>query len=164
MQPHDVRRIDAAFEDLKVVRFLKKQSINAMLIGNAQKFKVGQFRWSFRQPHVGPDDAAALDAKITGVLHLLHELLRWRYIGHIDTLAVGRILPGVIGAAQPVCFDAPEVKRREPVWAVSADEPDGAGPGAEQNQIFAEELDAQWLAAGLVQMGCRHYRNPVLAE
>src|SRR5262249_27558564 len=160
----DVSRIDAAFEDLKVIRLLKKQSIDAVLIGNAQKFKVGQFRWGFCQPHVGPDNAAALHARITGVLHLIHELLRRRYIGHIDTLAVGGVLPGMIGAAQPVYFDAPEVKRREPVWAVSADEPDGAGPGAEQNQVFAEEFDAHRPAAGLVQMRCRHYRNPVLTE
>src|SRR5262245_36233064 len=164
MQPHDVRRIDAAFEDLKVIRLLKKQSIDAVLIGNPQKFKVGQFRWIFRQPHVGPDNAAALHARITGVLHLLHELLRWRYIGHIDTLAVGGVLPGVIRAAKPVCFDAPEVKRRKPVWTISADEPDGAGPSAEQNQIFAEELDSHRPAAGLVQMRCRRYWNPVMAK
>src|SRR4030095_7317148 len=164
MQPHDVRRIDAAFEHLKVIRFLKKQSIDAVLIRNAQKFKVGQFRWSYCQTHISPDNAAALDARITGMLHFFHELLRRRYVGHLDTLAVERVLPGVIRAAQPVFSHAPEVKRREPVRAVSADEPDGAGPGAEQNQIFAEELDAQRPAAGLSQMRCRYHGEPVLAK
>src|SRR5262249_50067337 len=97
-------------------------------------------------------------------LHLLHKLLLWRYIGHRDTLAVGRIFPGVISAAQPVFFHAPKVKRRKPVWTISADEPNDAGPSAEQNQIFAEELYSHRPAAGLVQMRCRHYWNPVMAE
>ena len=135
-----------------------------MPIGDAQEFKVGEFGWGFCQPHKGPDDAAAFHAGIPWVLHFLHELLLRRYIGHLDTLAVRGILPGVIGAAQPVLFHASEVQRREPMGTKSADEPDGAGRGVEQHQIFAEESNANRPAAGIVQMRRRDYRDPVMAE
>src|SRR6267142_2725273 len=123
-----------------------------MLIGNAQEFKVRQFRRSLRQAHIGPDDAAALHARITGVLHFFHELLLGRYIGHRDALAVWGVLPSVIGAAQPVLFHVPEVKGSKPVRAVSPNEPDLSSLGAEQNQIFAKEFDSHRPAAGLSQM------------
>src|SRR5207248_5555016 len=101
--------------------FLKKQPIDAVLVRHAEKFEIGKLWQVFRQSHVRPNNTAAFDAWVTGVLHFILKLLVLRYIRHLDTLAVRRIFPGVIGAAQPVRFDSPEIERRETVRAEGAD-------------------------------------------
>jgi hypothetical protein len=87
---------------------------------------------------MSPNDAAALDAGVTRVLHFIDELLVGRYVGHLDALAHRRILPGVIRAAQAVFLHPSEVERRQAVGAVGADESDFAGLRAKKNQVLAE--------------------------
>jgi hypothetical protein len=68
----------------------------------------------------------------------------------------------VIGAAQPVGFDAAEIKRRETVRTEGTDETDRTGRRAKQHQVLAEEPEAQRSAAGLAQVRRRYHRDPVL--
>src|SRR5260370_42669828 len=98
------------------------------------------------------------------MLRLVVELLVRRDVRHLDALAVRRVFPSMVGAAQPVCFDAAEVERREAMRTIGADETDSAGARAKEHQVLAEEPHAQRPAAGFLQMGRWQHWSPILAH
>ena len=72
-----------------------------MALGHVQPFEFGQRRLLLRRPHIGHDDAVALDAGIGRLLHLVLELALRRLVRLIEAIAVDIVFPAVIEAAQP---------------------------------------------------------------
>ena len=106
VQPHDMSRIDAAFEHLQIIALLKKHSILPVVVGDAEKFQVRYLRQRRAAAHVGPDDAAALGARITGMMDLFGEGDLSGNVRHLEALAVRSKHPTMIRTAQPILFDA----------------------------------------------------------
>src|SRR5262245_30893849 len=105
MEPHHVGRIDAAFENLKIVALLIEQPVVAIAVRDAQKLKIRQHRQLLRGTHVGPDNSTALHAWISGMMNLIGELLFRGNVRHLHALAIGSELPTVIRTAQSVLLD-----------------------------------------------------------
>src|SRR5918994_1034513 len=106
MQPHDVGRVDAALEDLKIIAFLLKHAVGALIIRYLGEFELRQRRRFLGRPHVSPDDSTVFNTGITGVMNRITELLlRWN-IRHLHAHPVSRVLPAMIGAADAIILDA----------------------------------------------------------
>ena len=93
----------------------------------------------------------------------LELMLRWN-IRHVDAFPPRRVFPSVIGAANPIVLDVAEIERTKPMRAVRPDHAHCSIPGTKGHQVFAQQFDAQWLPAGLLDVRHRHDWNPVLPE
>src|SRR5215470_8075804 len=138
MEPHHMGRIDAAFENLKIVALLIEQPVVAIAVRDAQKLKIRQHRQRLRRTHVDPDNSAPLHAWISGVMNLVGELLLHGNVGHLHALPIGSKLPTVIWTAQTIALDPAEKQWRQPMRAKGTDHADPAVERAKQHQVLAE--------------------------
>src|SRR5262249_36056000 len=93
-------------------------------------------------PHVGPDDAVALDAGIGARPNLRLEVALCRLGGHVDALATDVELPAVIDATEAILLIAAEEHRGGTLRAGVLDEADGARGDPEGDQVLAQHAQA----------------------
>src|SRR6185312_2039231 len=100
--------------------------------------QIGEFGLQLRRAHIGPDEAAALDAWIGGDLDLALEVLVPGLARQIDAIAFDVEFPAVIDPAQAAFLVAAEEQRRGAMRAALIDEADAALRIAESDELLAE--------------------------
>src|ERR1700688_3010513 len=102
--------IDAALQRLEVIAFLEALRDIAMARRHIRPFEVRNRRPLFRGGHIGPDDFAALDARIRLELDFLAVAALLGFRRNHDALTRDVVFPAVIGTAKPTLFIAAEPK------------------------------------------------------
>ena len=164
VQEGDVARIDAALHRLQPIAFLETLRDEALLARHRAEFEFRQIGLAVFRPHIGPQDAAALDERIGGELDLLGVAALHRLRRHHEALAVHVEFPAVIGAAQPAFLVAPEPQRGAAMGAEFVDEPELAVAVAEGDQPLGEDLHPDRRTIVLGQFFAEQGRQPVAAE
>ena len=117
-----------------------------------------------RRSHVGPDNAAALNARVRLKLYALREAPFCRFRGHLKTLPGDIVFPAVIGASYATLFIATVPKRYAAVRAEFTDETDAALRVPKRQQLLGEHLHLDLRAVGFWQLRGEQKRNPVTPE
>jgi len=101
-------RVDAAFDDLEVVRVDDIFADVAVQRWDACPLKIRQLGWRAGGSHVYPDESSPLTRRVRGGCDLGPEIaLRW--LGrHVDALSGEVKLPAVIDTTQPIFLIAAE--------------------------------------------------------
>ena len=142
VQKRDMARIDAALDRLEEVALLQALRDIALLGRHQRPFEARRGGLQFRRPHIGPDDAATLEAGIGFELDPAAHPGFFGLGGQVGALAVHVVFPTVIGAAQPALLVPPEPERDAAMGAELVDQPDPVLAVAEGNEPLAQELDA----------------------
>ena len=100
-------------------------------------------------PHVGPDDAVALERAVGLQEHLVLEVALGGLARHVNAGAVRGELPAVVAAAQALFLVTSEVERRGAMRATGRHGGDRAAGEAHDEEVFAEEPRAVRHAVGL---------------
>ncbi len=156
-----VAGVDAAFHGLQVVGFLQPLGHEHVARRQAAPFDLRRRRLLVLRPHIGPDHAGPLDARIGLDAHQLAGLRRRR---HVDAAAVAGEFEPVVGAADAVLLVAAEEQRSAAVRAELVDQPDLAVAVAEREQLLAHDLDAHLRVIGLRDLVGEENRHPVAAQ
>ena len=88
-------------------------------------------------PQIGPHDAAELDRRVGGDVHLVAKLVFFGFVELVDAGAGDIELPSVIDAAQPTFFVATEEQRGTTVRAIFVQQTDAAVRVAEGDEVLA---------------------------
>ena len=158
-----MRGIDAAFERLQIVAALPELRHEALSLGHQGPLEIGKSGWRAGRPHVGPDHAAALGARVGRQGDLVRKRGLRPLVGHVDAAAVHAVLPAVIDAAQAALLVAGEIERRAPVGAELAAHRGAPARVAIGDQVLTEDPHALGPAAGR-ELGGLHDGDPVLAH
>ena len=161
MQEGEMAGVETTLERLEPVAFLDVPRDVAMRVRNRGPFEVGESGLFLRRSHVGPHDAAALDARVGSDADLVHEAAAGRLARHVDALALDVEFPAVIDAAQPAFLVAAEEQGRRAMGTALVQQPDAAGGVAERDQPLAQELDADRRAVGLGKLLGEQRRYPI---
>ncbi len=153
--------VDAALHRLQVVAFLQTLADEHLGRRQAAPLDLGRRRLLVRRPHVGPHQAAALDARIGLDGHELAQLRRRR---HLDAAPVAGELEAVIGAADAAFLVAAEIQRGAAMGAELVDQPDLARAVAERQQLLAEDRHAHLRSVGRGDLARQQHRDPVAAH
>src|SRR5262245_4231660 len=164
MQEPEVARVDVALQALEPVAFAERLLDHDLLARLEIRLDVRQWRRGRSRPHVGPDDAVPLDARIRARPHPRLEGALLRLARHVDARALAVELPTVIGAPDALLLVAPEEERRATMRTVVLDEPHAARRYPEGDEVLAEEPDADRHAVDLWQLGGDQGGNPVFAD
>ena len=108
----------------------------ALVRRHGRPFESGWGRLFFRRPHIGPHDAAALDAGIGCQRDLLAETALRRLRRNFEACAFDIEFPAVIGAADTALFVAAEPQRYAAVGAEFLDQAEPALAVAKRQQAF----------------------------
>ena len=146
VQPRYMARINAAFHRLQVVVFLQPLGHITLRVGDHGPLELGRRRHVGGRPHIGPDDAAALDAGIGLQLDPGAQIAARGLGGNLNALARGVVFPAVVGAADAALFIATEPQRHTPVRAELVDHAQASGAVAKGNHALGQQLQAHWRA------------------
>ena len=135
-------RVDAAFHRLQPVAFLEALRRVGLRGGHRRELVLRKRRLRFRRSHVGPEDAAALDERVRGQLHLLRKRGVLRLVRHVDALAGDVVLPAVIRAAQSALLVAAEPERDATVRAELVHQAVASLAVAERDEPLRQQLHA----------------------
>jgi hypothetical protein len=157
-----VRWINRTFEALHPIAFLDEAEGDAVLFRAIEEL-IGRDERRLAFAHIGPDHATVFLHRISGVAHLVAELLVLGLGGLIDALAVYIEEPAVIKATQPTILDAAIGKIGRAVRAVQADQAETILVVTEEHKILAQDADRHGCAAD------RHFlyrgdRLPIAAQ
>ena len=164
VQKGDVRRIEIAFQRLRVVAL--EELLGDELAAHRQ-LAPAEIRWSGRlckRPHVSPHDPVALRAPIRRGPQLFPVIAVGWPVRHLEAASARVELPAMVDAAQSAFFVAPEEQRGPAVRAVRPQQPDPAGAVAKRDQVLAQRAHAQRRAVRLGQLGAQQHRLPILAH
>ena len=157
----DVAGVDPAFHRLEVVAFLQPLRDEYMARWQRAPLDAGRRRLLVLRPHVGPDDAAALDARVGRDAHVLAGLRRRR---HLHALAAAVELQPVVRTADAVLFIAAEIERHAAMRAELADQAGLAGGVAKGQQLFSKDLHAHLRPVRLGDFAREEDRHPIAAH
>ena len=135
-----------------------------MRLRDQRPFEIGKFRLVLGGAHIGPDQPAALDARIGLGLHARLQIVVARLARQVDAVAVDVELPAVIDAAEAALFIAAEEQRRGAVRAVLVEQADAALAVAEHDEPLAHQLHAHRRIVGLGDVVRKARRDPVAAH
>ena len=157
-------RVDIAFEGLEPVAFAHEGSESPVTRREGHPLEIGQGRRLLARPHVGPDHAAPLLARVGALADLVPEVALGRLAGHIHATPGDVVHPTVVHAAQAVVLVSPEEEGGAAVGAVLGEEPDAARRGPEYDEVLAEQPHAHGVAVGRRELVGGHDGHPILAE
>ena len=140
VQERGVGRVDADLHRLQPIAFPQTLEGEDMGVGGAETVEVGKLR-RLTRPHVGEDDAVLFDHGVRGCLDLFVHFRAFRLARLFDALAVAVEMPAVEGAAQPVILKPPETEIGAAMRAGTIDQAKLSFIIAEQNEVFAQQLD-----------------------
>src|SRR5262245_19801299 len=142
MEKREMNRIDVALVGLEVIALMKNLFSAHIVRGCSEKIIVGKQRglsWS----HVREDDSCSLLTRIGKVLYRIAVLAATGLAGLLETASGDIVEPTMIEAAQSAIFDSPVAQVCSSVRAVNSQKSHPRLMFAEQDQIFAENLDGQ---------------------
>src|SRR5262249_15950934 len=142
MEKREMNRIDVALVGLEVIALMKNLLSGKIGRGCSEKIIVGKQRGLSRF-HVREDDSCSFLTRIGKVLYRIAVLAATGLAGLLQTAAADIIKPTMIQAAQSAVFDSPIAQVCSSVRAVNSQKSDPRLIVAEQDQIFAENLDGQ---------------------
>ena len=161
VEERDVRRVHAALERLEVVAVLPELGDEPLGLRHQRPLEIGQAGRRAGRPHVRPDDAAALGARVGGQGDLVLEVRLRPLVGHVDAAAIRLVLPAVVDAAQAALLVAREVEGGAPVGAELGQQTGAPARGAVGHQVLAQDPHALDPTARR-QLGRQHHGDPVL--
>ena len=88
-------------------------------------------------PQIGPHDAAELDRRVGGDVHLVAKLVFFGLVELVDARAGDIELPAVIDAAQPTFLVAAEEQRCAAVRTILVQQADASVRVAESDEVLA---------------------------
>src|SRR5947208_3693907 len=97
----------------------------------------------FRRAHVGPDDAASFDARVSLDGDPLFEAALGRLGWHVHAAAVDVVLPAMVDTSQAALLVAPEEERGATVRTVLVQERDSSGAIPKGYQPLAHQLQPE---------------------
>ena len=104
MQETEMRRVDVAFERLKVIALALNKRKPDLIFRNFEDFE-GRQRWHLgARPHVDPDQPGALDSLVCPRFDLRAEVLVRQHVRHVDAISCDIVFPAVINAADSPFF------------------------------------------------------------
>jgi hypothetical protein len=142
VQKRKMNRIDIALVGLQVVALVKDFFNTNLVCRCSEKIIVGKQRrlsWS----HVREDDSRSFLTRIGKVLYRIPMLAAAGLPGLLQTAAADIVEPTMIEAAQSAIFGSPVAQVCSSVGAVNAQKSDAPLIVAEQDEIFAENLNGQ---------------------
>ena len=157
-----MRRIDIAFEGLQPVA-VEDAFLQMPMGGVRLEELVVRKQRRLAAAHIGEDQPAALDARVSWMANLVLVTAVRRLRRHLQAAAVHIIEPAVVEAAQPAVLDAPVTQVRAAVRAQEAKEAGPPGIVAKQHQVLAEEPRRHRRAVGR-QLVAEPNRMPVAAH
>src|SRR5215471_15940987 len=162
VQEGKVHGIDVALERLHIVA-VTDHGGDATL-GIHIGLEVREWRRCLARPHVRPNDATTLHARIRDGPYLVLKIALGRLAGHVNAGARHIELPAVVYAAQALCLIPAIEERGAPMRAAIGDQAHLAGGNAESDEALTQQAYAQGWTVWRRQLVCTGGWNPVLAH
>ena len=99
VQKARMRRVDAAFEGLKVIGLLQTLDDELMIRRHLRDRQARQVGHALFRTHIRPNNAARFAQRISSQLYFLFEAGLWRFRRQVNAFAIDIIFPAMVNAA-----------------------------------------------------------------